>query len=96
MIEEALRARGRELSSMRMALKEGNPGHTDSIRVIKPTSAGTMCFGPPVRSEDRPISDHSWPRQRIASQRRLVTDSVLRSIECSNEGETVRCSPLNK
>lgn len=35
MIEEALRARGRELSSMRLALTEDNPAHLDSIRVIE-------------------------------------------------------------
>ena len=35
MIEEALRARGRELSSMRMALKDDNPSHLESIRVIE-------------------------------------------------------------
>ena len=35
MIEEALRARGRELSSMRMALKDDNPAHLESIRVVE-------------------------------------------------------------
>jgi hypothetical protein len=35
LIEEALRARGRELSSMRLALKEDNPAHLESIRVIE-------------------------------------------------------------
>jgi hypothetical protein len=35
MIEEALRARGRELSSMRLALTEDNPAHLESIRVIE-------------------------------------------------------------
>ena len=34
MIEEALRARGRELSSMRFALSEENPAHLEQIRVI--------------------------------------------------------------
>lgn len=34
MIEEALRARGRELSNMRLALSESNPAHLESIRVI--------------------------------------------------------------
>ena len=35
MIEEALRARGRELSRMRLALTEDNPAHLESIRVIE-------------------------------------------------------------
>jgi len=35
MIEEALRARGRELSTMRLALHEENPAHLESIRVIE-------------------------------------------------------------
>ena len=35
LIEEALRARGRELSNMRLALSESNPAHLDSIRVIE-------------------------------------------------------------
>lgn len=35
MIEEALRARGRELSKMRLALSEENPAHFPSIRVIE-------------------------------------------------------------
>ena len=35
MIEEALRARGRELSRMRLALSEENPAHLESIRVIE-------------------------------------------------------------
>jgi hypothetical protein len=35
MIEEALRARGRELSGMRLALTEDNPAHLESIRVIE-------------------------------------------------------------
>ena len=35
LIEEALRARGRELSGMRLALKEDNPAHLESIRVIE-------------------------------------------------------------
>ena len=35
MIEEALRARGRELSRMRLALSEENPAHLDAIRVIE-------------------------------------------------------------
>lgn len=35
MIEEALRARGRELSRMRLALSEDNPAHLESIRVIE-------------------------------------------------------------
>lgn len=35
LIEEALRARGRELSSMRLALKDDNPAHLESIRVIE-------------------------------------------------------------
>lgn len=34
-IEEALRARGRELSNMRLALTEENPAHMESIRVIE-------------------------------------------------------------
>ncbi len=34
-IEEALRARGRELSRMRLALSEENPAHLESIRVIE-------------------------------------------------------------
>jgi len=35
LIEEALRARGRELSKMRLALSEENPAHLESIRVIE-------------------------------------------------------------
>ena len=35
LIEEALRARGRELSRMRLALAEDNPAHLESIRVIE-------------------------------------------------------------
>lgn len=35
MIEEALRARGRELSRLRLALSEENPAHLESIRVIE-------------------------------------------------------------
>ncbi|WP_108814586.1 hypothetical protein [Loktanella sp. Alg231-35] len=35
LIEEALRARGRELSSMRLALSGDNPAHLESIRVIE-------------------------------------------------------------
>lgn len=35
LIEEALRARGRELSRMRLALSEENPAHLESIRVIE-------------------------------------------------------------
>lgn len=35
MIEEALRARGRELSGMRLALGDDNPAHLESIRVIE-------------------------------------------------------------
>ncbi len=35
LIEEALRARGRELSSMRIALTEENPAHLETIRVIE-------------------------------------------------------------
>lgn len=35
LIEEALRARGRELSSMRLALTEENPAHLETIRVIE-------------------------------------------------------------
>lgn len=35
LIEESLRARGRELSRMRLALSEENPAHLDSIRVIE-------------------------------------------------------------
>lgn len=35
LIEEALRARGRELSNMRLALTEENPAHLESIRVIE-------------------------------------------------------------
>ena len=35
MIEQALRARGRELSRMRLALSEENPAHLASIRVIE-------------------------------------------------------------
>ncbi|OAN74434.1 hypothetical protein A8B82_18505 [Sulfitobacter sp. EhC04] len=35
MIEEALRARGRELSRMRLALGGDNPAHMESIRVIE-------------------------------------------------------------
>jgi len=35
LIEEALRARGRELSTMRLALKDDNPAHLESIRVVE-------------------------------------------------------------
>lgn len=35
LIEEALRARGRELCSTRRALSDDNPAHMDSIRVIE-------------------------------------------------------------
>lgn len=35
LIEEALRARGRDLSRMRLALSEENPTHLESIRVIE-------------------------------------------------------------
>ena len=35
MIEEALRARGRELSRMRLALSENNPSQLESIRVVE-------------------------------------------------------------
>lgn len=35
LIEEALRARGRELSKLRLALSEENPAHLESIRVIE-------------------------------------------------------------
>ena len=35
LIEESLRARGRELSRMRLALTEENPAHMESIRVIE-------------------------------------------------------------
>lgn len=35
LIEEALRARGRELSNMRLALSEENPAHLESIRVVE-------------------------------------------------------------
>jgi len=35
LIEEALRARGRELSGMRLALKDDNPAHLESIRVVE-------------------------------------------------------------
>jgi hypothetical protein len=35
LIEEALRARGRELSNMRLALSSENPAHLESIRVIE-------------------------------------------------------------
>ena len=35
LIEEALRARGRELSRMRLALADDNPAHMESIRVIE-------------------------------------------------------------
>ena len=34
LIEEALRARGRELCRMRRALSDDNPAHMESIRVI--------------------------------------------------------------
>ncbi len=40
LIEEALRARGRELSNMRLALKEDNPAHLESIRVIEADQRG--------------------------------------------------------
>lgn len=35
LIEEALRARGRELSNMRLALSDQNPAHLESIRVVE-------------------------------------------------------------
>ncbi|MEM9715656.1 MAG: hypothetical protein AAF826_03980 [Pseudomonadota bacterium] len=35
LIEEALRARGRELSKMRLAFSDENPAHLESIRVIE-------------------------------------------------------------
>ena len=35
LIEEALRARGRELSGMRLALRDDNPAHLESIRVVE-------------------------------------------------------------
>ncbi len=35
LIEEALRARGRELSKMRLAFSEENPAHLESIVVIE-------------------------------------------------------------
>jgi len=35
LIEESLRARGRELSRMRLALSQDNPTHLESIRVIE-------------------------------------------------------------
>ncbi|MEJ6397726.1 hypothetical protein [Yoonia sp. 208BN28-4] len=35
LIEEALRARGRELSNMRLALSEENPAHLEAIRVVE-------------------------------------------------------------
>jgi hypothetical protein len=35
LIEEALRARGRELSNMRLALHAENPAHLEAIRVIE-------------------------------------------------------------
>lgn len=35
LIEEALRARGRELSRMRLALADDNPAHMESIRVVE-------------------------------------------------------------
>lgn len=35
LIEESLRARGRELSRLRLALSAENPAHMESIRVIE-------------------------------------------------------------
>ena len=35
LIEEAMRARGRELCTMRRALSDENPAHFESIRVIE-------------------------------------------------------------
>ena len=35
LIDAALRARGRELSGMRLALKDDNPAHLESIRVVE-------------------------------------------------------------
>jgi hypothetical protein len=35
LIEEALRARGRELCKMRRALSDGNPADMESIRVVE-------------------------------------------------------------
>lgn len=35
LIEEALRARGRELSKMRLALSDENPADLESVRVIE-------------------------------------------------------------
>ncbi|XDA97602.1 hypothetical protein AB1M95_16005 [Sulfitobacter sp. LCG007] len=39
-IEEALRARGRELCAMRRALSEGNPADIQSIQVIEADQRG--------------------------------------------------------
>lgn len=41
LIEEALRARGRELCQTRRALSEENPAHMDAIRVIEQDQRGT-------------------------------------------------------
>ncbi len=46
LIEEALRARGRELSNMRLALSDANPAHLESIRVIDgDVAAGEELLG---------------------------------------------------
>lgn len=41
LIEEALRARGRELCQTRRALSEENPAHLEAIRVIEQDQRGT-------------------------------------------------------
>lgn len=46
LIEEALRARGRELSRMRLALAAENPAHAEQIRVIEEDQrAGEALLG---------------------------------------------------
>lgn len=46
LIEEALRARGRELCQTRRALSDGNPADLDSIRVIEQDQrAGEALLG---------------------------------------------------
>lgn len=46
LIEEALRARGRELSRMRLALAAENPAHAEQIRVIEDDQrAGEALMG---------------------------------------------------
>ncbi|MFN3663942.1 hypothetical protein [Yoonia sp.] len=44
LIEEALRARGRELSRMRLALEMDNPVHVEKIGVIVEDQRASRCW----------------------------------------------------